>query len=73
MILHELLWFLAGDTNIQYLVQNKVPIWNEWAFQSYLKESNLVEKFETYSDEWKAEMDAFIEKVKTDDDFAKQW
>jgi len=41
-ILVELLWFLKGDTNIKYLVDRGVNIWNEWPFQDYLKANNLV-------------------------------
>ena len=36
-IVHELLWFIKGDTNIKYLVDNDVHIWDDWAFQRFLK------------------------------------
>lgn len=72
-IIHELLWFLQGDTNIQYLVQNGVNIWNDWPFQSYLIQNGLDEKYPKYSAEWKAKMKEFVEQVKVDDEFAKKW
>jgi len=72
-IIHELLWFLSGSTNIQYLVKNNVRIWNEWPFQGYLKANNLEEKYPMYSDEWKEKMSEFVENIKTDDEFAEKW
>ena len=36
-IIHELLWFIAGDTNIEYLVRNGVRSWNEWPYQRFVK------------------------------------
>jgi thymidylate synthase len=72
-ITHELLWFLRGETNIKYLVENDVKIWNEWPFQRYLEANKLTEKFPTYSDAWKEEMDRFVERIKTDDAFATEW
>lgn len=72
-IIHELLWFVNGDTNIQYLVRNGVRIWNEWPFQRYLIENGLDEKYEKYSDEWKEEMKRFEERIIEDDDFAAKW
>ncbi|MGH1428330.1 MAG: thymidylate synthase [Arenicella sp.] len=72
-IIHELLWFVRGDTNIRYLVQNGVGIWNEWPFQNYLNKQGLADKFSKHSDEWKQELTVFIEKIKDDEAFARQW
>jgi thymidylate synthase len=35
-IIHELIWFLKGSTNIKYLVDNDVHIWDEWPYRHYL-------------------------------------
>ncbi|MFT7121536.1 MAG: thymidylate synthase [Neolewinella sp.] len=72
-VVHELIWFIRGDTNLRYLVQNGVRIWNEWPFRHYLSENGLTEKFPQHTDVWKAEMKNFVEKIKTDEDFAAKW
>ena len=72
-IIHELLWFIQGDTNIKYLVDNGVGIWNEWPFQNYLIKNGLDKDFVKHSCEWQTKLEEFIESIKTDDDFAKQW
>lgn len=69
----ELLWFLSGDTNIQYLVKNEVNIWNEWAFQIFLEQNNLIEQYPRYSEIWKNKMAEFVAQVKSDNTFAKKW
>jgi len=72
-ILHELLWFIRGDTNIRYLVENGVGIWNDWPYQNWLRETGQASSLEMYSPEWRAVMKEFIEKIKTDRDFAAQY
>lgn len=60
-IIHELLWFIKGDTNIKYLVDNDVRIWNEWPYEIYCKS-------ESYQGET---LEEFVEKIKNDDEFAR--
>lgn len=62
-IIHELLWFIAGDTNIDYLCKNGVNIWNDWPYQKY-KNSN------EFAGE---DMKAFAQKIATDQRFAQQY
>ncbi|MBO5988419.1 MAG: thymidylate synthase [Paludibacteraceae bacterium] len=60
-IIHELLWFIKGETNIKYLVDNGVKIWNEWPYEIFKK-----------SDAFNGEsLEEFVEKVRTDDEFAR--
>ncbi len=72
-IIHELLWFVRGDTNIRYLVQNNVHIWDEWPFQAYLRAKGLEHRYEKYSENWKEKKKEFIQRVKEDANFAKEW
>ncbi|MEK7617823.1 MAG: thymidylate synthase [Patescibacteria group bacterium] len=68
-IFHELLWFLSGSSNIKYLVDNDVHIWDEWAWKRYHKIA-LAGKHEDIP------QDQFIAKLKTDNansEFVKLW
>jgi len=62
-IIYELLWFLKGQSNIKYLVDNGVHIWDEWPYKNYLlhnKKSKLTQE-------------QFVEKIKKESKFAKKW
>ena len=61
-VVHELLWFIKGDTNIKYLVDNDVRIWNEWPYRNFTESSD-------YNGETQEQ---FVEKIKTDLNFAKK-
>lgn len=66
-IIHELLWFLKGDTNIKYLVDNNVHIWDEWAYQRYLKYCQDNSSLDKYSQL------EFIEAIKQHTAFAAKF
>jgi len=59
-VVHELLWFITGNTNIRPLVLNGVRIWNDWPYDKFCKSSD-------YQGET---MDEFIAKIKVDESFA---
>lgn len=71
-IIHELLWFIKGDTNLRYLAERNVHIWDEWPYKAYLVRNNIpVPKSD--SEEWKTGIKEFVSKVTTDEEFAKEY
>ena len=65
-IIHELLWFISGSTNIKYLVDNDVHIWDDWAYKAYKNSSEFEGE----------DMKAFAERIKSldkNDPFVIKW
>lgn len=83
LIASELLWFIKGDTNIRYLLEHNNHIWDEWAFERYVKSKDYtgpdMTDFgrraltdETFNEVYRAEMKTFNERILTDETFAQQ-
>lgn len=82
LVASELLWFIKGDTNIRYLLQNKNHIWDEWAFKKWVESGaytgpdmtnfgHRAAKDEAFGQVLKEQMNIFNDKVLSDDEFAK--
>lgn len=66
-VLHELYWFMSGQSNIKYLVDNNVHIWDDYPYKIYVKKGVEAGK------EPKLTKEEFIQKIAKDKKFAKKW
>ena len=83
-VIHELIWFLRGDTNIKYLVDNGVHIWDGDCFSNYLKNRDKFSNKDNIKEDViingihgssnrQYTKEEFINKIKIDDEFAEKW
>jgi len=63
-VLYELFWFMKGYSNIKYLVDHDVHIWDDYPYKIYNQNSNI---------QYPISKEEFVEKIRTDDVFAKKW
>lgn len=84
MIATELLWFIKGDTNIRYLLEHNNNIWNEWAFEKWVKSAEYTgpdmtnfgirsQEDAAFKKEYDQQMELFKEKILQDDAFAQTY
>lgn len=79
-IIYELIWFLNGDTNIKYLIDNDVHIWDGDAYKNYCKytsgNTDEYNKWMRTNEDGSLSMytlEEFVDKIKTDIEFAEKW
>jgi len=73
-VVHELLWMISGDTNIQYLLKNGVTFWSEWPYQRYFdKSSKYLEKYPSSPNQEILSIKDFEKKIVENDIFAQTW
>lgn len=79
----ELLWFLKGDTNIKYLLENNIHIWDEWAFERYITSEDYngpdmtnfgirIQEDEEFNKVYQLEKEKFNNTILNDETFAKE-
>jgi len=84
LIKSELLWFLKGDTNIQYLLQHNNHIWDEWAFKNWIESDEYTgpdmtdfglraQKDPAFKEVYRAQKKQFCDRIVNDDEFAAKY
>ncbi|KKR24538.1 MAG: Thymidylate synthase, partial [Candidatus Levybacteria bacterium GW2011_GWB1_39_7] len=68
-ILHELIWFLKGSSNIKYLVDNDVHIWDDWGYKRFKEALNGKLKMEN----GKLTKEEYVQRIKDDKKFAEKF
>ncbi len=72
-VVTELLWFLRGDTNIKYLIDNDCHIWDGDAYKRYANSHTTFKDGFAHVQPMAHSKASFVEAIKTDPEFAKQW